>query len=327
VRLILVGVLAILGFTCFGLKIVHPFDFIGERSYGWFLDRLLPRLDRLVASWSLPMMLFYPVGLLSILILERIIPAVPSQKTLSTALVFDALWPIVKGLLGFVLVSTYGTMLYRLYVQYLGFLTFPLSDSIPIGARVVIAVLVADLTQWIQHWLHHHVRWLWPFHAVHHSQRELNLFTQYRVHSMEYLVRRPVVLFPMLILGLQAPEVTWWQLITSWHTRLYHANIRSNFGPLRYLIVTPQSHRIHHSLRPEHLNHNYGTIFSFWDYLFGTQCREYETYPETGIDDADFPHESAGSAPQMLLTLGRQLVYPFRQVWAMLGKPVTPPVD
>lgn len=317
VRIITACILVCIAITGVIAKLLYPFDFVSDDAPGWFVHGLLPQLRKLVGAWSLPSMLIYPFAVLGIFILEWLYPAVPTQKTLSTGLINDACWVIIRSVLAVFVVSAYGRLLFSMYREHLGFLTLSVADSWPTTLRIVIAVFLLDLTQWFQHWLHHNVKWLWPFHAVHHAQREINVFSDYRAHSMEYLVRRPVVLLPMLMLGLEGPAVTWWLLLLTWHTRLYHSNIRSNFGWLRYIIVTPQSHRIHHSLHPEHFNQNYGTLFSIWDRIFGTQCKDYDVYPETGIHDEHFPHVSAQSVGNVLLTVARQFVYPFQQIWAL----------
>ena len=293
VRLILAAGLIALAAACLAIKLVSP----------------------TAVRWSLTAMLFYPVGLLTILFLERRFPAVPTQRTLSTGLVHDALWVLIEATVTFVVVTWYSRTLHAFYARHLGCLTLTMAQSLPMWARLVIGVLVLDLARWCQHWLHHHVKWLWPFHAVHHAQQELNLFSDYRIHFMEFFVRLTVQVLPMLMLGLQAPEVTWWILLLVWHARLYHANIRTNFGWLRYLIVTPQSHRVHHSRSAEHLNRNYGAMLSVWDYLFATQYRQYDEYPQTGIDDERFPRESSRSFGGILMTPIRQLLYPFPQLW------------
>ena len=97
-----------------------------------------------------------------------------------------------------------------------------------------------------------------------------------------------------------------------WHTRFCHANVRTNLGVLRWVLVTPQSHRVHHSLDPAHRDKNFGVTFSLWDHLFGTQHRDYDVYPECGIDDHDFPFEQEGRGP--LAAIAAQLVYPFARL-------------
>ncbi|NNE09772.1 MAG: sterol desaturase family protein, partial [Gemmatimonadetes bacterium] len=86
-------------------------------------------------------------------------------------------------------------------------------------------------------------------------------------------------------------------------------------GPLRYVFVTPQSHRIHHSTREEHLDKNFGVIFSFWDRLFRTQVEDADTYPKTGILDETFPHENTARGFALLTTPIVQHLYPFRAIW------------
>jgi sterol desaturase/sphingolipid hydroxylase (fatty acid hydroxylase superfamily) len=156
----------------------------------------------------------------------------------------------------------------------------------------------------------HHVRSLWYFHAVHHSQTELNFFTEYRVHPIDDVFLFTIGVVPLMMVrsGFAAIVAVVW--IRHWHTRVYHSNIRSNFGLLRYVLVTPQSHRVHHSIEPRHQNHNFGLTFSIWDHLFGTQWRRYDEYPETGINDLDFPFEQRRLGE--LGTLLGQLLYPFR---------------
>lgn len=315
VSAVLVTACVALALCCLALKLLHPFEFAGQTLPGWLSDAVLPRVRRLVSGWSLQAMLFYPFGLLAILLLERRFPAVPTQRTLSTGLVHDVLWVLIEAVVELFFVGWYVGLLSAGYARYLSFLTLTVAGSFPMAVRLGIGVVVMDLLRWIQHWLHHRVKWLWPFHAVHHAQRELNLFSDYRNHFMEQFVRRAVLVLPMLMLGLDTPHLVWWVLLLSWHARLYHANIRSDFGPLRYVFVTPQSHRVHHSRHPEHFDRNYGAMLSVWDYLFGTQYRRYDVYPETGVQDEDFPVETTDSVSGVLATTIREMLYPFRRLF------------
>jgi hypothetical protein len=76
---------------------------------------------------------------------------------------------------------------------------------------------------------------------------------------------------------------------------------------------------MHHSRDAAHFNCNYGATLSIWDYLFGTQFRRYDLYPETGIDDEKFPADTAQSVSSVLATPVRQLLYPFQQLWKSAG--------
>jgi sterol desaturase/sphingolipid hydroxylase (fatty acid hydroxylase superfamily) len=77
------------------------------------------------------------------------------------------------------------------------------------------------------------------------------------------------------------------------------------------VLVTPQSHRVHHSVESEHRDQNFGAIFSIWDFMLGTQCRTFTVYPETGIADAAFPGEQKMGLRSLILTPLAQLLYPF----------------
>ena len=90
--------------------------------------------------------------------------------------------------------------------------------------------------------------------------------------------------------------------------------------PLRWILVTPQSHRVHHSFASEHLDTNFATVFSFWDIIFRTQYMGWDEYPATGIADPDFPLEKNASPGALLGAYARQNVYPFQQVARDVGK-------
>jgi len=316
VRLIVIGSVFLVAVICLAAKLLYPYTFLGNPAPASLLHWLLPRLKKLVSGWSLASMICYPMLMLAILLLERIIPAVPTQKTFGTGFVYDALWELMTAVTAIIIAKWYSVLLYTIYLRYLHFLTPAFTASIPELLRLVLAVALLDFVRWFQHLLQHKVKWLWPFHAVHHAQREMNLFSSERLHIVDVMVAVTFGLLFLLTAGLNVPTVVWWFMIATWHGRLYHANIKSDFGPLRYLIVTPQSHRIHHSKRREHYDANYGGMFSVWDYLFGTQIRDYEIYPESGIDDENFPVETTQSVAGVLATFAREMLYPFQSLWA-----------
>jgi sterol desaturase/sphingolipid hydroxylase (fatty acid hydroxylase superfamily) len=82
-------------------------------------------------------------------------------------------------------------------------------------------------------------------------------------------------------------------------------------GPLKYILVTPQSHRIHHSDRPEHRDKNFANLFSIWDFIFGTQVRDFDIYPETGIEDKTVPSPGRPTLVGALTAYVKMLLYPF----------------
>jgi sterol desaturase/sphingolipid hydroxylase (fatty acid hydroxylase superfamily) len=246
-----------------------------------------------------------------VLLLERLIPARPEQKSLSRGAIQDLLWmPWALFSQAFFL-PLHILFLRSLYDRYLAFLTIDSVALWPGWARFLLALLAADFLFWFSHFVRHKVTVLWYFHAVHHSQKEMNFFTEYRVHPIDEVFLYTIGFIPFFMLGqpgLSIVAIVW---IRHWHTRLYHANIRSNFGWLRYVLVTPQSHRVHHSIEEKHHDRNFGLTFSIWDHLFGTQYRKYDEYPETGINDLDFPFDQEKARFSVVGRLFAQLLYPF----------------
>jgi len=248
----------------------------------------------------------------AVLALEHFVPAAEGQRPLSRGLRIDLLWAVPKLLFHASLLPLYVLFLQHLYNRYFDWMTIDAVQRWPFWVRLLLAVLVGDFLFWLTHLVRHKVGPLWHFHAVHHSQRELNFFTEYRVHPFDDVFANTIGFLPLLMVkeGFASVVAVIW--IRHWHTRVCHSNIKSNFGWLRYLLVTPQSHRVHHSVEPRHHDRNFGLTFSVWDYLFGTQYRGYDEYPETGINEADFPHEQEGWRYAGLGTLWDQLVYPFK---------------
>ena len=313
-RSILIGALVVVIVGCLGITLFQHSASFNAHTMGWLSHVRQSHLGSLVARHLTVSVVVYPIAVLFIFMLERRFPAVPTQKILSTGLVHDVLWALMEGVFELVLLNWFVTALYKVYAQHLSFLTLPVPSSVPLLVRLAIGALALDLMRWWQHWVHHRLTFLWPFHAVHHSQPEINLFSNSRIHPVELLVSSALVVLPMQMLNVQAPAAIWYMLLMTWHGRLCHANIKTDFGPLRHIFVSPQSHRLHHSKSAEHFDQNYGALLSVWDRLFGTLCRRYDVYPETGVDDANFPLEQGHSVFWVLTSPLRQMLYPFSKL-------------
>jgi len=103
-------------------------------------------------------------------------------------------------------------------------------------------------------------------------------------------------------------------------TGFTHANLRWNAGALGWLLVTPQSHRIHHSTEERHWEKNFGAVLSIWDRVFRTQWHGTDDYPTIGIDDTAFPLEQQAGPVPVVHNYFRQVVYPFKRVAADVRK-------
>jgi sterol desaturase/sphingolipid hydroxylase (fatty acid hydroxylase superfamily) len=151
---------------------------------------------------------------------------------------------------------------------------------------------------------------------VHHAQRELNAFTAFRAHPVDTAVFKSIQFLPLFVLrnGLEGSTVLVFAYV-GW-THLVHSNIRTDLGPLRFVFVSPQAHRVHHSIDARHYEHNYGVVFSLWDRLFGTRWHGRDDYPDTGVDDPAFPVEQIDpgwrGVASALRSVARQIAHPLR---------------
>jgi sterol desaturase/sphingolipid hydroxylase (fatty acid hydroxylase superfamily) len=245
------------------------------------------------------------------LCLEYLLPAKPAQKVFSVNLAQDVVWLFYENILNAFVLVFYVEYLTLCYNRYFSRLTVSSLSQSPGWVRFLIALLLVDFLYWIQHYCHHKVPQLWQFHMLHHSQKEINFFTDFRYHVVEYVVRYTFLITPFLILKLDPPVIVAFVIFSTCYSHFYHGNIRLNLGPLKYILVTPQSHRVHHSRELEYRDSNFGAIFSIWDFIFGTQCTNFDEYPETGITDEAFPQEQKLGLKSLLLTPLSQLLYPF----------------
>lgn len=141
----------------------------------------------------------------------------------------------------------------------------------PEWLAVVIAVLVLDLAIYWQHRIFHQVPWLWRIHRVHHVDLDLDVTTGFRFHPVEILLSMLIKIAIVLALGAPALAVILFEIILNGTSLFNHSNVqlpRVLEKPLRYLLVTPGMHRIHHSQRVPETNSNYGFNLSCWDRLF-----------------------------------------------------------
>lgn len=254
---------------------------------------------------------FY-VGLATVFALERIIPARADQRVFSVGLAQDFLWFGFDGVMRLALIPAYAALLKALYERHLHWLTLDLVSTWPGWMAVAVSFLVIDLVAWTHHFLRHKVTVFWYFHTIHHSQREMNLFTDLRIHVVERIVALTLTFIPLSMLQIGMPTDLYIAVALTWYTRVYHANLRTNYGVLRHVLVTPQSHRVHHSIEPRHQDRNFGVVFTVWDRLFGTLYPHYDEYPDTGIADGRFPLEQDRGARGLIGSLAAQLWYPFR---------------
>jgi len=140
--------------------------------------------------------------------------------------------------------------------------------------RLIVFFVITDFIQWSTHILLHRVPFLWEFHKVHHSVREMGFAAHLRYHWIETLVYKSILYLPVAILGgfdLEDVFIIHFCAILIGH--MNHANFHATYGPLKYIFNNPVMHLWHHALNlPENQRYgvNFGISLSLWDYIFGT---------------------------------------------------------
>ena len=182
--------------------------------------------------------------------------------------------------------------------------------AIPYAAKFLSSFALLDLTAYISHRLFHAFAPMWRVHQVHHSETDLDLTTGVRFHPLEALFTQGLMLITIVLVGPPPAAVAFAALAFVVQDFFTHANLRVPDGMdrvLRLLIITPAMHRVHHSEAIPEQNANFGTVFSWWDRLFGTYRAGHDAVP------ADVRSGLTELANGSELHAGQLLVLPFRR--------------
>lgn len=189
--------------------------------------------------------------------------------------------------------------------------------SLPDWVEVTIALLVLDFAVWLQHLLSHKIALLWRLHRVHHADPDIDVTTATRFHPIEIALSMLYKVFWVLALGPSVLAVILFEIILSGCAMFNHANVALPTWldrALRRLIVTPDMHRVHHSVERTEHDTNYGFNLSIWDRLF----RTYQAQPAASHEGMIIglkPYQHDGP-----IRLGWSLQLPFQR-----RDPRTPP--
>jgi lathosterol oxidase len=127
--------------------------------------------------------------------------------------------------------------------------------------QLFLALFVSDLFQWTDHYFFHKTPFLWRFHAVHHSTKDIDWLAGSRTHFVDLIVVRSVSFLPLYVCGFSSSVFAIYLVIAAIQAVLAHSNTRINFGVLKYLFVTPQYHHWHHSDDPKAYDKNFAIHF------------------------------------------------------------------
>ena len=168
-------------------------------------------------------------------------------------------------------------------------------NALPFAARIFIFFIVVDFVQWWTHRLLHQFEFLWNFHKVHHSVKEMGFAAHLRYHWMEPVVYNSLRYIPLAIIGgFSAQDVAFVHFFNITIGHLNHANINWDYGWLKYVLNNPKMHIWHHvKVLPEDRKNgvNFGITLSIWDYIFKTNYIPYSGRDiEIGFEgDEKFP--------------------------------------
>ena len=173
---------------------------------------------------------------------------------------------------------------------------------------IVAAVILLDLIIYAQHMLFHALPILWRLHMVHHADRDIDVTTGLRFHPIEIVLSLLIKITCVILLGVPVVAVIIFEVVLNGMAMFNHANFRLPVrldALLRWLIITPDVHRIHHSIIKQETNSNYGFNLSIWDRLFGTLRQQ----PEKGHDGMTIGLEHLQQAPTHSLTFMLRLPF------------------
>lgn len=181
--------------------------------------------------------------------------------------------------------------------------------NLPGWVQLLIIFVMRDFMQWSIHRMYHHVGWMWEFHKVHHSTRQMGFAALLRYHFMENIIYRTLEYIPLAMVGFGINDFFIVHIFTLVTGQLGHANLKIPLGPLRYIINGPQMHLWHHAKNlPDTHPHgfNYGITLSVWDFIFRTHYwpTDDAQLPVGLPDNENFPEDFVG-----------QTIRPFKKIF------------
>jgi sterol desaturase/sphingolipid hydroxylase (fatty acid hydroxylase superfamily) len=184
-----------------------------------------------------------------------------------------------------------------LFVNFLvSFEIFSFSNiQVPRYLSIIISFLFIDFSGYFTHRLFHKISVLWKLHKLHHSDRDVDTITTFFHHPLERVANFLVNTLIFVLFDVPVPVILLYGIVASIHSPLTHFRfiLSEKWNKIiSYLIVTPNFHRIHHSLDIKEGNSNFGVLFSFWDKLFGTYVSKTYSQMKTikfGINIKDTP--------------------------------------
>ena len=240
-------------------------------------DTILKLLDQIggLPSWTKLAALAVVMPAMFVL-LEALFPARREQKVPRQSLRLNVVYWFLNPLL-IQIVSKFAVCAVGLGLCLA--LGWPMDESVldgfgPLGRQplwlqtIEILVLADFVDYWTHRWFH--VSRAWRFHAIHHSPEQMNWLASARMHPVNDFITRLCQVVPVVLVGLSVKAVLIVVPVLVFFVIVLHSNLNWDYGPFRWVIVSPLYHRWHHTTDPEGLDKNFSGMFPVWDLLFGT---------------------------------------------------------
>lgn len=165
--------------------------------------------------------------------------------------------------------------------------------SWPVGVEIILSIVFFDFAIWLQHLITHKVPVLWRFHRVHHADLDIDVTTAVRFHPVEIALSMGLKIGLVYLMGPAAVAVILFEILLNGTAMFNHSNLKLPLwldAIIRRILVTPDMHRVHHSVSHDEHDSNYGFALSVWDQLFGTyiaQPRDGHEAMTTGLQWQD----------------------------------------
>jgi sterol desaturase/sphingolipid hydroxylase (fatty acid hydroxylase superfamily) len=259
-----------------------------------------------ISNPSLTNYFYWLIGLsVLVWVLEIIIPWRKKQKIFRKGFWLDSFYMLFNfflfSLIGYNALSNVGVELFSDLLALFGTQNIVAVEvqHLPGWVQLVIMFVIADFIQWNVHRQLHKRSWLWEFHKVHHSVKEMGFAAQFRFHFMETIIYKSLQYIPLAMIGFGIQEFFVVHMLSVLIGHINHANVGWGYGKLGYIFNNPKMHIWHHSKElPKEFPYgmNFGLSLSIWDHLFGTAC-----IPDDGREielgfegDEQFPEDFKG---------------------------------
>lgn len=181
--------------------------------------------------------------------------------------------------------------------------------QLPNWLEVIVAVMFLDLVIYLQHVMFHALPLLWKLHRVHHADPDFDVTTGLRFHPFEILLSMLIKLAAIFLLGPSVVAVIMFEVLLNGTAMFNHGNVKiskSLDSFMRWFVVTPDMHRVHHSVEEDETNSNFGFNLPWWDRLFGT----YRMQPRKGHELMEIGVHTL-TDPKRITALHGMLILPF----------------